>query len=419
MSDLAVLRGVKDIILENADKFNYIIDITSQVVENYNFSKAYFPIIENSQTYFKTLGEESDIVNKEMYSFIDKGENQVTLRPEFTAGIVRSLISNRLFDKLPLKFFSYGPVFRYERPQKGRQRQFYQINFEYFGNDSYFAEAEVILLVDNLLTKLGIKDKITLELNSLGSDLARKKFKTELVNYLSKYQNDLSDDSKRRLESNPLRILDSKNNVDRDILSTAPQISEFYEKEDKIFQENLLGILENNNIKYNINSKLVRGLDYYSKTVFEFTTEELGAQNAVFAGGRYDNLVKNMGGKDVSAIGFAGGMERLQEIVSNKYTKRNIDIVVVNVTEDEKEYAFSILQELRVLDINSEGIFTGNALGKKLKKAHKYDAKLVAIIGEDEKKSQNVKIKNYSDGKEIIVPKEEMQNSVIQLLCKR
>mgnify|MGYP003331741333 CR=1 FL=1 len=415
MEQVSVLRGVKDVILDEAEKFHYIISAIQKIAQNFGFRISYFPIIENSHTYIRTLGESSDIVTKEMYNFIDKGENNITLRPEFTAGVVRSLITNNLFDKLPLKFFSYGPLFRYERPQKGRQRQFYQINFEYFGNATYYAEVEIILLINNIIRHFELSDKIQLEINSIGSINTRTLYKEALVNYLAQYKNDLSPDSKRRLENNPLRILDSKDSKDQEILYSAPQISEFYDKEDQEFFDNILSLLTELSISYKVNSKLVRGLDYYTKTVFEFTTSLLGAQNAVFAGGRYDNLVKNMGGKDTPAIGFAGGLERLQALINNSLIV-NIDVVVINVTAQEKDYAFRIMNQLRDSNIIAEAILTDSNLGKKMKKAGKYNTNLVVIIGDDEYKNQTVKIKDFRNGKEITTNKGDMVTYIKEIL---
>lgn len=408
MEQVHTLRGVKDVILDEAEKFHYIVNLIQNIAQNFGFKISYFPVIENSNTYVRTLGESSDIVTKEMYNFIDKGDNNITLRPEFTAGIVRSLITNNLFDKLPLKFFSYGPLFRYERPQKGRQRQFYQVNFEYFGNDSYYAEVEILLLINQISKALNISDKLKLEINSIGSIETRNRYKDILVTYLEQYKADLSSESQKRLANNPLRILDSKNERDKEILLSAPKISQFYDKNDNEFFNNLLSRLDDASLSYNINSQLVRGLDYYTQTVFEFTTTDLGAQNAVFAGGRYDDLIKNMGGKSTSAVGFAGGLERLQALIEDDYTTVSTDVVVINVTPSEKQYAFNIMQYLRENKISAEAILTEHNLGKKMKKAGRYNTKLVAIIGEDELKQHLVQIKDFRKGKTCTLARESL-----------
>ena len=408
MEQVNILRGVKDVILDEAERFGYIIDNIQDIAQNFGFKTSYFPVIESSKTYIRTLGESSDIVTKEMYSFTDKGENQVTLRPEFTAGIVRSLITNSLFDKLPLKFFSYGPLFRYERPQKGRQRQFYQVNFEYFGNASYDAETEIILLINQMIKKLGLNEKLQLEINSIGGINTREIYKKALVEYLDKYKNSLSSDSQKRLENNPLRILDSKDDKDKEILLSAPKISQYYDKDDEEFFNNLLSSIDDFGISYKVNNQLVRGLDYYTKTVFEFTTPYLGSQNAVFAGGRYDNLVKNMGGKETPAIGFAGGLERLQELVGDSYVNNSTDIVIINVSAKEKKYAFNMMQYLRENNIITESILTDQNLGKKMKKASKFNTEFVAIIGEDECRHNKIQLKDFRDGKEFSIDRDEL-----------
>ena len=409
MEQIKTLRGVKDIIGADAQKFNYIISVVKQIAQNFAFQTAYFPIIEDSSIYTRTLGMESDIVTKEMYNFYDKGDNKVTLRPEFTAGIVRSLISNNLLNELPIKFFSYGPLFRYERPQHGRQRQFYQLNFEFFGNASYYAELEMILLVREIIQALGLEEKIQLEINSLGSDLAREKYQQALVSYLEQYKDSLSSDSQKRLVQNPLRILDSKNPADQEILVNAAKIVAYYKKSDQEFFDNLLALLEEYKISYKINDKLVRGLDYYTNTVFEFTTTELGSQNAVFAGGRYDNLVKNMGAKEaVPAIGFAAGLERLKELIVDNYKEQKKPIIIVNVEEEQKAAAFSLMQEFRAKNIKVEGILTHHNLGKKLKKTNKYQPELVVILGADEVKNGQLKIKNFITGEDRVIKTDDI-----------
>ena len=402
---LKILRGFKDVILEDALCFSNIVKVAEEVGSVNGFIKSYFPILEEQSVYQRTLGEQSDIVNKEIYSFCDKGENMVAMRPEFTAGIVRSLITNGLYDKLPLKVFSYGPLFRYERPQKCRQRQFNQINFEYFGEKSFFAEAELIFMIDNIASKLGFRDKITLEINSLGSEEARARYKDSLVEYLSKFKQDLSVDSKIRLENNPLRILDSKDPKDKEILQDSPSLKDFYNKEDAEFLNSLLEILTENNINYKINDNLVRGLDYYTGVVFEFTTNLLGSQNAVFAGGRYDSLVKNMGGKEVAGVGFGGGIERILELCAIP-EKELYDVALLPMSAAEQKFTFSLLKDLREKGIKSTAIFSGQNVGKKIQKAEKMGALSIIVIGEDEVSSSKMVIKNLKTGEKTELDKE-------------
>ncbi len=399
MSNNNLLRGFKDYIFSEAEKFQYIIDVTSEIAANYNFQKSYFPLLEESNIYSRSLGEESDIISKETYNFIDKGGNDVTLRPEFTAGIVRALITNKLYDKLPLKIFSYGPLFRYERPQKGRARQFHQLNFEYFGNESFYAEIEILLLVRAICKKLRIRDKISLEINSLGSNETRAKYKEHLVGYLKKYQSSLSENSKIRLSKNPLRILDSKDKKDQEIIADAPKINEFYDIKDQDFFVKIIDYLSDAKLEFNINPNLVRGLDYYSHTVFEFTTDQLGAQNAVFAGGRYNNLVENMGGKYVPAIGFAGGIERLIELLDENYLEKEKNFIVPRA-EKEFQFSFKLLDELRNLGYNFEVKSSAKNLSKSLRKLSSLNPHFVFIIGEEELSKNILIVKNFRSGQE-------------------
>lgn len=406
--ELNCLRGFKDVILADAKKFNYIIDLITNIAELYNFQRSYFPIMESSAVYHRTLGESSDIVNKEMYSFSDKGDHQVTLRPEFTAGIVRSLISNKLYHELPLKFFTYGPLFRYERPQKARQRQFNQVNFEFFGNESFFAELELIMLIEQILKALNLSNKVTLELNSLGSNEARSKYRAALTNYYQKYYHDLSADSQKRLKNNPLRILDSKELKDQKINQDAPLLENYLTASDESFFVSLLSELEKHQIKYVHNKKLVRGLDYYSHSVFEYSTKLLGAQNAVFAGGRYDKLVEIMGGKPTAAVGFAGGLERIFELITIDIDELK-PVIILPISAAEHTYSYEILAIFRAHNLKAEIMLTGGNLGKKLKKAAKYNPDYVVLIGANEACQNQFLLRNFKTGKEELINKDNLR----------
>ncbi|CAN7939909.1 unnamed protein product, partial [Ixodes pacificus] len=306
---LRVVRGTRDLLPGECYKFNYIRRIAQEIGDRYGFTPVETPIFEFSDVFSRTLGDSSDIIMKEMYSFPDRGGDSLTLRPEFTAAIVRLLINENL--TLPAKLFTSGPVFRYERPQKCRQRQFHQINYEYFGARDYMVDFEVIALAYTIIAKVGLRHKVRLEINSLGSNEDMVVYKGVLVEYFEKYQNGLSEDSKRRLSTNPLRILDSKDRGDLEILGDAPTIWDFYSEHSRKFFDGIVDSLSRAGIPYVMNPRLVRGLDYYSDTVFEFKTLGLGAQDAIIAGGRYDGLVALMGGDDTPAVGFAGGIERI------------------------------------------------------------------------------------------------------------
>ncbi len=388
------VRGTKDYIFDDAEKFEAIINIAKNTAKNFNFKTIHTPIFEETQVFSRSMGEESDVVSKEMYSFDTKGGENITLRPEFTAGIVRAFISNGLQQHTPLKLFSYGAAFRYERPQKGRQRQFHQVNFEYFGNPEPNADAEMIFCASQLLEKLGISENLSLNINSLGDTESRKNYQAHLVEYLEKYFNDLSEDSKRRLAKNPLRILDSKDETDKKIVANAPKISDYLNDYSKSFFDNLINLISGKiNAKININPAIVRGLDYYSHTVFEFIleSENLGSQNTILAGGRYDGLIEQMGGKPTPAIGFAAGVERL--MLSANIVNKEENLIAIISDFNDKALETSI--NLRKNNIKTEIIFLGK-FAKKIQKADKIGAKYILFIFENEK----LELKNLNTGEQ-------------------
>ncbi len=325
-SKIQNVRGTNDIFGQELELFNQIVETAKKRSLQHNFQEISTPIFEFSEIFEKNLGNSSDIISKEVYKFQDRSENNLTLRPEFTASVIRAFINNANFhSNLPTKLFSYGPVFRYDRPQKGRRRQFHQINFEIIGSKHFMTDVEILTLAYNILDDLKIAKKSVLNINSLGNTEVRSKYEEELRQYLTKFKEDLSQDSKVRLEKNPLRILDSKNQTDQKILLDGPKINDFYDIETKNNLENIMKILEEQNISYKMNSNLVRGLDYYNGLVFEFMTDEIGAQNTILAGGRYDKLISQMSGPDLPAIGFFAGMERLSLLMEKKKIGRKID----------------------------------------------------------------------------------------------
>ena len=309
-SNFRLVRGMKDLINDDADRFDFIINVAKKLAENYNFQHLTTPIVEYSGLFERNLGNESDIVHKEIYKFEDRGGDMLALRPEITAGVCRFVIENGLFQgPFPHKYFSYGPVFRYDRPQKGRYRQFNQLNFEIFGLKDMAEEIKIYLeMICEFLEKIGVKD-VKVKINYLGSNEERTKYTSTLKNYLLNYKNDLSEDSQRRLETNILRILDSKDENDKNILVNAPKIIDFLTEEHKAF-------LQSFDKKYEIDNNLVRGLDYYSGFVFEIITDKIGeTQNACCGGGEYNNLIEEMSGKKLTAFGFALGIERLFDLM--------------------------------------------------------------------------------------------------------
>lgn len=393
------VRGTQDFFNEQIDKYNYVVDIAKKNLKSYNFHEISTPIIEVSELFERNLGDTSDVVSKEVYKFEDRGGNMLSLRPEFTAGTVRSFLNNgELNQNLPQKLFSCGPVFRYDRPQKGRYRQFNQINCEYIGNSEYMADIEIISLAYKILKDLKLKD-ITLEINSLGSNDCKKRYETALRDYFSKFKDKLSEDSKTRLEKNPLRILDSKDENDRILLKDAPKISDFYSEEEKSFFNNILKMLTEIGISYKVNELLVRGLDYYTSTVFEFTTNDLGAQATVLAGGRYDDLVEQMGGSHTPAVGFGGGIERMMLLIDSSEIVKDEIIAIIPVSENENKFCLELSNKLRVSGKTIEFIYYGK-FKKKMEKMNKCGAKYAIVVGEEEVKNNKLKIKDLTTGVE-------------------
>ena len=408
---MQAVRGTRDIFNEDIKKFNFIIDIAKKISSLYNFKEIITPIIEFSDVFERNLGDTSDVVSKEIYKFKDRSDNFLSLRPEFTAGIVRAILSNpELNNNFPLKLFSYGPAFRYDRPQKGRYRQFNQINFEYFGNATYLGDVDILQMANTILNTIGLKN-ITLEINSLGCEESRSNFESALKTYFKKYENDLSQDSKIRLERNVLRILDSKEECDKKLLLEAPKISDFYTNDDKEFFNNILDKLSFLNIDYIVNTNLVRGLDYYTSTVFEFTTTDLGAQSTVLAGGRYDKLMKKMGGMDTPAVGFASGVERLMLLLENDFVE-NRPVAIIPISENEVNYCLTLKNTLLNNNIKTELIYANN-MKKKMNIANKIGVKYAIIVGEDEVKSNVLTVKNLDEGKESKVEIGEVVNLFI------
>ncbi len=401
---LQPVKGARDILPEDYQVFLHIIDLARNLGKNYGYQSFDIPIFEYTEIFSRSLGNTSEIVKKEMYSFLDRKNRSLTLRPEFTAGVVRSVLSNGLQNKLPIKLFINGPLFRYERPQKGRNRQFYQVNFENIGYCDPIIDTELIALGDALIRELNLS-KVTLELNSLGDQITRENYTKSLVEYLENYREDLSEDSQMRLAKNPLRILDSKDEGDRKILEAAPIITDFLTKESRMFFDSLLVNLDSLKINYKINSKLVRGLDYYTGTVFEFTTSELGAQNALMAGGRYDSLFKQMGNHEIPAIGFAAGIERLMELYRGNILKPRI-VTIIALEKELQINALHLAQTVRNMDIPAE-IQYGSNISKLMKKALVNNTKYLVFIGSDEVKQNKFKVKDLDAHQESLMTLDE------------
>ena len=395
---LQAVRGTHDHLHKDMYNYNYIVNIVSRISSNFGFKPISTPIFEFSNVFKRTLGESSDIVTKEMYTFKDKGEEDITLRPEGTAGVVRAIISNGLAQEMPFKAFYHGPMFRYERPQKGRLRQFHQVGVELLGVKKEQADVEVIACANQVIKELNIHKSSKLNINSLGNIDDRKKYIKDLADYLKNYKNKLSKDSLIRLEKNPLRILDSKSEDDISIIKNAPRLNEYLNNSSRESFKLVLEGLENLNIKYVINENLVRGLDYYNDTTFEFITDKLGSQSAIIAGGRYDGLMKQMGGPDIPGIGWAGGIERLILLSTIKIMK-NKHISIIPVGEENNNICFDLAQRLREKNISVEMSYSGN-LKKRLKNANKLSSNYAIIIGTEEINNNSALVRDLETGKQ-------------------
>lgn len=382
MSGLQPVRGTRDILPEERRAHRHIEETARQAAERFGYDEVATPIFEFSDVFRRTLGDTSDIVTKEMYTFTDKGGDEITLRPEGTAGVARMLIAGGLAQNLPLKYFYRGPMFRYERPQKGRFRQFHQIGVELLGVGEPLGDVEVIALGAALLEAIGVADETTLELNTLGNSASRAAYRDVLVAYLSDHRAGLSSDSQDRLERNPLRILDSKNEGDRRIVAGAPDFAGSLDAESADFFAAVREGLETLGIAYTLNSRLVRGLDYYCHTAFEFTTQALGAQGTVLAGGRYDGLVGQMGGQETPGVGWAAGVERLA-LLAGGGPPAPRPVAVIPVSRELEARAMTLAHALRRDGYVVELAFRGN-MSRRLKRANKLNASVAVILGPDE-----------------------------------
>ncbi len=386
------IRGMKDLYGIDIRKYNYIIKKAKKVSEKYGFEIISTPIAEYTDVFQRSLGDETDVVSKEMYTFLDKGGESITLRPEGSAGVMRSIVTESMFQHLPVKLMYYGEMFRYDRPQKGRYRQFHQLGFEHVGDKSPYTDASIIIMASEILNSIGIFD-FNVQLNTLGDDETREDYVKGLVKYLSRHENSLSDDSKIRLKKNPLRILDSKDLKDKEICSMAPIITDYLSKESETYFDKVCDLLEKAGVSYEINNFLVRGLDYYANTTFEFKSIKGDYKDALGGGGRYDKLLRLFEGPDISGIGFAFGIERLMLLLDNEDFKDDLKkVAVIPVTDEENETTFELYKLLLNCDIPSEFIHIGN-ISKKMKVANRRNCEIAIIIGETEAKNNFLTVK--------------------------
>jgi histidyl-tRNA synthetase len=394
------IRGAHDLFGEEINKFNKIISEVKLVASQFSFNELITPIFEYSELFKKPLGEQSDVVLKEMYTFKDRNDDEITLRPEYTTPMIRAVISNGLLNNLPAKFFGTGQMFRRERPQKGRYRQFNQINFENFGSNDLFADIEIINLANIILKKILPNNNIKLHINSLGSRENLKDYKKILSNFFNENKNSLSRESIDKINSNPLRILDSKNKEDIEVVKKSPKLIEFLSKDNLKNYEEIKKCLINLEIPIYEDSTLVRGLDYYCNTVFEFKTDEIGSQDTLIGGGRYNGLIKTLGGKDLPGVGWAGGIERIMLLMDN----------VVNLNQYihfailDPEYKTHALKAYDFLIKNNYSVYWNYKfnLKKSLSIANEKNANYVVIIGESENFNDNFSVKNLKNGNQEI-----------------
>ncbi|MDR1391066.1 MAG: histidine--tRNA ligase [Holosporales bacterium] len=386
------VRGMKDLYGTDIRKYNYIINKAVQIGEKYGYSIINTPILEYTDVFVRAIGDETDIVSKEMYTFLDKGGESITLRPEGTAGIMRAIVTESMTQSLPVKLMYYGEMFRYDRPQKGRYRQFHQLGCEHVGDKSPYTDAITIALAVEILNSIGIFDFKVL-INTLGDTKTREDYTKGLVKYLSRHEGDLSEDSKRRLVKNPLRILDSKDKKDREICLMSPVITDYLSKESLTYFEKVCSLLSKFGVNYEVNNFLVRGLDYYTHTTFEFKPVSGEYREALGGGGRYDNLLSAFKGADVSGIGFAIGIERLMLLLEdNKFLPVSKKVAVIPVSENENDTSFDLLKTLYSCEIEAEFLHMGT-ITKKLKVANRLQCKLALIVGETEFKNGTVTVK--------------------------
>ncbi|MDF2529767.1 MAG: histidine--tRNA ligase [Gammaproteobacteria bacterium] len=403
MAKIQAVRGINDILPAQATLLQFLESAVKEIVEQYDYQHIILPILEKTELFQRSIGEVTDVVEKEMYTFADKNGESLTLRPEGTAGCVRAGIEHGLLHNQTQRFWYMGPMFRHERPQKGRYRQFYQIGVEAFGYNGPDIDAEMLAMLSRLWKKLGLHPYVKLQINSLGTLASRAVYREKLVAYFSAHSELLDEDSQRRLHSNPLRILDSKNPAMRELIEKAPKLNEHLDEESLRHFNQLKNYLDNIGIEYEVNPYLVRGLDYYSHTVFEWVTDALGAQGTVCAGGRYNGLVEKLGGSATPAIGFAMGVERLLLLLETykvlQASSRSPDIYLILVGERAEMYGFKLSEQLRdSLPQLKIMMNSGQAsIKNQFKRADKSGAKIAVIIGEDEMASGVASIKNLRE----------------------
>ncbi len=395
------IRGTQDIFGDEERRFARVLEVFDRVRRLYCFQRVEVPVFESTAVFARSLGETTDVVSKEMYTFEDRGGDSLTLRPEFTAGIARAYLTEGWRQYAPMKLATSGPVFRYERPQKGRFRQFHQIDAEVIGAAEPAADVELLVLADQLLAELGIEG-VTLQLNTLGDAETRDAWRAALVAHFEAHRGELSEDSLARLDKNPLRILDSKDPRDRPVADSAPDIDAYLTTEARAFFDAVTAGLDAAGVTWERNARLVRGLDYYRHTAFEFVTDRLGAQGTVLAGGRYDGLIGSLGGPDTPGVGWAAGVERLAMLIAEP-AERSVFAAVIPLGEAAERRAAGLVADLRRAGLRVDMAYKGN-MKRRMAKADALDAEYAIIIGDDELANSQAAIKNLKTGEQKTAP---------------
>lgn len=411
-------KGTKDVLPNQSYKWQYIEETAREVARAFNFKEVRTPVFEHTELFQRGVGETTDVVNKEMYTFEDKGGRSITLKPEGTAGVVRLFLENGLASSpLPVKAYYITPAFRYERPQAGRLREFHQFGLEVFGSASPETDAEVILAAFSFLNKLGLKG-VKLQLNSIGCPICRNQYNTALKNYFRPHLDEMCPTCRSRFDKNPLRILDCKEEGCKKYTSGAPEILDYLCDDCKNHFEKVKSLLDSAGVEYTVNSRIVRGLDYYTKTVFEFVSTEIGAQGTVCGGGRYDGLIGQLGGNPLPAIGFAAGIERILLLMENTSAgfpeEQKPLIYIAGMDETSRNLAFKTALELRGKGVCAEVDHMGRSVKAQFKYADKISAKFVAVIGENEVKTKTVNLKKMRDGTSKEVKIEDLSKYLLQ-----
>jgi histidyl-tRNA synthetase len=414
-ASIQAIRGMHDVLPEESPRWQWVERVFREVSERFGYEEIRPPLVEAAQLYVRSIGESTDIVGKEMYVFTDRAGEELALRPELTAGVVRAVVQHGLLARRSLwRLWYYGAAFRYERPQKGRYRQFHQYGVECIGSPHPESDAEVILLAVAVLRELGIAD-YRLQLNTLGSPAVRQRYRTALVAYLESVREKLSPESQLRLERNPLRILDSKDERDQALLRSAPLLIEYLDAESREHFEALCRMLQQQGVPFELNPHLVRGLDYYTHTVFEFVSSRLGAQNAFGGGGRYDGLVESFGGPPTPAVGFSFGVERLLLLLPERTPDGAVEIYVARA-EVEPEVVLSLLEELRRAGYRAVGDLQRRSLKAQLREADRLGARLAIILGRTEWQQRRLVLRDLRNGQQWECPVQELGEHVQRIL---